>query len=437
MNHASAGAALESAKGRLKLGVRSEPYWRAIGPGFSLGYRKSRLNSSWFFRSVPLRPNERLRQIRIGEADDKAKADGIVVLSFRQALTMALRCLRKGIQPANPRKKAQYTVGEAARDYLQNYVRDGFSSVARTQNLVEFHILPTMSHIPVQSLTHEDVRRWVQSILSVRATSRHYHGGPRTFHHVPLTDEGLRQRKQTANRALQVLKAMLNQALREGRVSCSGSAWREFRYFTGVRVGLPRFLTFEDQRMLVAACEGDFRLLVMGALYTGARFGELIQLRVEDFRLDAIHVPASIAKTRRPRIISLEKHARTFFHRMTAGRHPEELLFTLSGAPWRSDDQWRCMRSATLKAEITDIRFRDLRNTAASNWLRVGMPLRYISEQLGNSMRTCELHYAHVSPTHRSNLFFKLPTNCIDGMEEFPVDLSEGSREETSDLGRS
>lgn len=174
--------------------------------------------------------------------------------------------------------------------------------------------------------------------------------------------------------------------------------------------------------MFVAACTGDFRRLIMGALYTGARYGEIVQLRVENFIGNAIYVPALITKTRKERRISLETGARHFFETLVKGRKPDDLLFTFKGYPWTNDDQWRCMRATTLKAELMEFNFRDLRNTAASNWVRSGIPLKYIAQQLGNSIRICELHYAHVSPDHRCEMFAALPTNGIDSLEDFPAD---------------
>jgi len=43
-----------------------------------------------------------------------------------------------------------------------------------------------------------------------------------------------------------------------------------FQKTTSSRV---RYLTLDEQRKLVAACDDDFRPLVMAALYTGARYG--------------------------------------------------------------------------------------------------------------------------------------------------------------------
>lgn len=315
--------------------------------------------------------------------------------------------------------KSQYTVGDAARDYLQDFIRKGFHSVKATRNIAEFHIVPMLGHIRVQSLTRDDVKAWVESIIIFHGRTPHYRGGPRNFKLTAPSKEDTRRRRQTANRTLQTLKAILNFALKEGHVSCDGSAWREFPYFVAARNTIIKFLSLEEQRMLVAACEGDFRRLVMGALYSGARFGELCQLRVSNLSENSIYVPEAVAKTRRDRIINLDPSASSFFRSLSRGRHPDDFLFTLHGDPWNNDYQWKQMRAATFKAELLEFRFRDLRNTAASNWVRAGIPLKYIAEQLGNTVAICEKHYARVSADDRSMMFSRLPAHCISGMENF------------------
>lgn len=319
------------------------------------------------------------------------------------------------------RRKATYTVAEAMRDYMQNFIRRGYRSVVGTQRTIEFHILPVMGHIRVENLTREDVRQWLQSVLHFRGRVRHYRGGPTIFAHEPPTEEEVRRRKQTANRLFQILKAALNIALQEGFVECSGAAWREVLPFIAARSGRTRFLSDEEQRMFIAACEGDFRRLALGALFTGARQAELVRLRVEDFLGNAVRIPSEIAKTKQERTVFLSRPAARFFQNLAGERPPQDLLFTLNNHRWTKMDQWSYTRSVSRKAELRDFSFCVLRHTAASNWVRAGIPLKYIAEQLGHSITICEKHYAHVAPDHRSELFANLPPSSITGMEDFSM----------------
>jgi integrase len=410
---------LENKAERSKLDVQRQPYWIRVNQSTWLGYRKGANGGVWIARSRYPRGKKELRTIALGAADDMFEDDGLAHLGYEQALALARKWSHEEHTQKKRRYRAQYTVADAMRDYMQYFIRTGFRSTIGTQRTIEFHILPVMGHIPVADLTREHVRRWTESILEHRGRLRHYRGGPTLFEHVPVTDEEMRRRRQTANRLLQILKAALNHALQEGHVECSGSAWREVRPFLAVRAGRTRFLSEEEQRMFVAACEGDFRNLVLGALYTGARNGELIHLRVDNFTGNAIHIPGALAKSKKERIVYLELAGVAFFTGLVGKRSPDQHLFTIKGHPWNSKVQWYYTRLVVQKAELPDFSFCILRHTAAANWIRAGIPLKYVAEQLGHSVTICERHYAHVAPDHRQKTITTLSTMRFSEMENF------------------
>lgn len=411
---------LGSREFRATLTPRSEPYWVSIRTGCSIGYRKTLRYGHWLVRIF--RGNGRPPQqgLELGSADDFSAANNQTVFNYRQALRLAKQASRDELDRiTSVRGRATYAVADAMRDYLQNCVRQGYRTVRQTQRSIEFHIIPLIGHIRVEDLTREDVRQWFESIIRVRGRTRNLRGGPKLYANVPATEEALRRRMQTANRILQTLKAALNFVLRENYVKCTGFAWHEIKPFRAAHTGQPRFLSDEEQRMFVAACEGDFRRLVMGALYTGTRYNELTHLCVENYVGGAVYVPAAFSKTNRARAVVLENSAKPFFASLVAKRSPGELLFTFKGRPWNKSDQWQHTRAASTKAELHDFSFNVLRHTAASNWLRAGVPLKYIAEQLGHSIVICERHYAHITPDHRAAVFANLPTSSISGMEDF------------------
>src|SRR5215472_9188415 len=79
-------ANLETRTARLRLTVRSEPYWRTIDPGAHLGYYRGRRGGSWVAR---LYQEGRYRKTALGTADDTSDADGVAIWSFAQAQALA------------------------------------------------------------------------------------------------------------------------------------------------------------------------------------------------------------------------------------------------------------------------------------------------------------------------------------------------------------
>ncbi len=91
----------------------------------------------------------------------------------------------------------------------------------------------------------------------------------------------------------------------------------------------------------------DVRPLVHAALQTGARYGELTQLKVVDFNADAGTVAIRRSKSGKPRHVVLTKEGTTFFSRHCAGLVSGELMFRrASGAGWSKSEQARPMRAA-------------------------------------------------------------------------------------------
>jgi integrase len=82
------------------------------------------------------------------------------------------------------------------------------------------------------------------------------------------------------------LKAALNHAWREGKTP-SDDAWRRVRPFPEADAARVRYLTTDEARRLLHACDEDFRDIVEAALLTGARYGELAAMTVFGFNRDS------------------------------------------------------------------------------------------------------------------------------------------------------
>jgi integrase len=203
-----------------------------------------------------------------------------------------------------------------------------------------------------------------------------------------------RARRASANRTFAFLKAALNHAFAEQKVP-SNAAWagRRVPLFRSVDAARDRILTIEEARRLINACDPLLRDLVMAALATGARFGELTRLTVADFQSGSIFVRRS--KSGRARHIFLTDEGETFFAQLFAGRAGNHAPFRC----WNKTQQRKRFQAALDRAKITPpICFHGLRHTYASLSVMAGVPLMVVAECLGHAdTRMVERHYGHLT----------------------------------------
>jgi integrase len=214
--------------------------------------------------------------------------------------------------------------------------------------------------------------------------------------------DAVRARRATANRTLTVLKAALNHAFHEGRVA-SDDAWRKVKPFREADAPVVHFLSDDECRRIVNACDGAFRNLVKGALVTGCRYGELTRMRTADFNTDVGTVTVRESKSGKPRHVVLTDEGRALFTERTAGRAGRDLVFVRDdGKAWGPSHQQRPLEAASARAKVEPAAtFHILRHTYASALAMRGVPMGVIAAQLGHAdTRMTERHYAHLSPNY-------------------------------------
>ena len=379
---------------------------------------KSGAAGSWLARSYDKTTSQQV-QVRIGTADDYNDADGINILTFTQAQEKA----KETFKQKNAEKLAAelgevvtvgpYTVEDAINDYLKDGERRGMKGLYKTSMPAKAHIIPTLGSIEVAKLTRVRIESWLTKLSEAPRMVRSKMGskGP-VFAPAPKTDEEKRARKDSANRILTILKAALNHALDRGKVAGSGEAWKKVKPNSGVASVRIRFLNVDDQKRLVNACPPDFRRLVQAALFTGARFGELARLKVEDFNLQARILFIEKSKSGKARQIVLNDESAPWFNSQIINKKAGDHIFTHDEVKrrsreetmentqaWAQSDQQRPMENACIQAELDPVRFHELRHSYASGLINTGIPLAFIANQLGHSdTRMVEKHYGHLAP---------------------------------------
>lgn len=391
-------AKLESRNARLKLAVKHDPYWRTIDQGMHLGFRKGKRKGSWLARFR--HQHGKYSKIVLGLADDTQDADGTMILSFSQAQEKARTWFadQVNLDQGMGHRPTRYKIRHVVEDYRE-WFKTHRKGISQLNYVLDGHILPELGHIDADKLTPGQIRAFHENLALSPARTRTRPGDKQHYRPVPQTDDELRKRKATANRILNMLKAALNRAYDEGKIA-RDDAWRRVKPFRNVNAPRIRYLTKEECRSLIQACEEDFGKLVQAAILTGCRYGELCRLTVGDLNRQAGRLWIGTSKSGKGRHVVLTEEAQAFFSDLSKGRSSTDIMLPRkTGEAWGRSHQHRRLVEACQKAEIKPaISFHILRHTHASHLAMNDAPLAVIARQLGHSdTRMAEKHYAHLS----------------------------------------
>jgi integrase len=398
---------LENRTARRRLTPRRKPYWRVLETGLHIGYRRNKeASGAWIARRFV--GEGRYRETKLGIADDHDgdAADGVTLFSFKHAQDAARAWWqieqRKDLGHAPD--DGPYTVAKALEAYFTERERRGSKGLAKDRAAANVRILPELAEVELGKLTTKCLRDWHAGLGTAPKLAR---TGRLTVKRKtravdPADADAVRARRSTANRTLTVLKATLNHAFHEGRVA-SDDAWRKVKPFREADAPVIHFLSEDECRRLVNACDGAFRDLVRAALLTGCRYGELTRMRASDFGAEAGTITVRESKAGKPRHVALTDEGRQLFVALTAGKTGRDPIFVRDdGKPWAASHQQRPLDAASKRAKIEPAAtFHILRHTYASTLAMRGVPMGVIAAQLGHAdTRMTEKHYAHLAPNY-------------------------------------
>lgn len=392
---------LENRTSRVKLQVKKEPHWKSIGQGLHLGYYKGVASASWQVRYRNIQ--KRYIYKTLGLADDVIDADGTKVLSFFQAQELARKWAVQQLKIEQGSEK--YNGNLKVNDILDNYLewfKHERKSYKETLSVIEAHIRPVFGEMFVSALTSDKINKWKNKLASTAGRKRSGMGTEQQYLEYDEKDrDAQRKRRSTANRILTVLKAALNKSFEDGHVD-SDVQWKRVKPFKAVDHPKIRWLETDECIRLINAAEKEFKPIIKAALLTGCRYSEITSLKVSDFDSRFKTILVSVSKAGKPRGIALNDEGVEFFKAQTLGKSGNDIIFLKNnGAKWGKSHQDRPMYDACEIAKITPrASFHILRHAYASQLAMKGTGMSVIAKQLGNSVKICEKHYAHLSPNY-------------------------------------
>jgi len=200
----------------------------------------------------------------------------------------------------------------------------------------------------------------------------------------------------TVNRELNCIRYMFNLAKRwknffgDNPVSISGLISVDYK--------VERILSYEEEERLFKNCNEYLRDIIIIALNTGMRRGEILNLRWEwlDFKNSVVTLPQTHTKSQKIRKIPINSKLRTLLLKLSMKKRDQDYVFpSISSKSGHMEGVKRSFMSACKKAGIEGLRFHDLRHTAATRMIENGANIVAVSRILGHSDVKITMRYAH------------------------------------------
>lgn len=296
---------------------------------------------------------------------------------------------------------------DTVEDYLTGWI-DKYRLTVRPSTWqsaamhVRAYLIPALGRLPLARLSPADVEDAMARFLAHGMPERPARRGPGRQNAGGVSPQTVRHIRSTLRRALA-------DAVRDGKAIRNVAAQAR-------PPRLPHrpitYLTTRDMtRLLDATREDPDGPLYAVAATTGLRLGELLGLAWPDVEGGRLRVRRSLAATadggwelaetktaRSRRTIPLPARARAALESQrtrqrfaqhaagTAWQDRDGLVFTdAAGRPLNPETVSRDFRKARDRAGVPAVRFHDLRHSAATALLAVGVPLAVISEWLGHA----------------------------------------------------
>ncbi|MBA3767318.1 MAG: site-specific integrase [Acidobacteria bacterium] len=205
------------------------------------------------------------------------------------------------------------------------------------------------------------------------------------------TKQGSPRQPATVNRELAVLSKVFQLAVDAGQIESNPCQRVKRLRHDNSRT---RFLSKEEEARLLEQLMGKepLRSIVVLALNTGMRRGEILSLRWGDVDLQRRLIHVKQTKTARNRTVPVNRDA---YEMLSSQLHESELVFVSRRTGRQLVEIKKGFTAACGRANIHDFHFHDLRHTAASRLAETGADITTIAEILGHSSLSMTKRYTH------------------------------------------
>ena len=327
-----------------------------------MSVRRDKQFGTYFYRKWVRTPDGRkVRIFGTPKADGLPETRAGAEEAERRAITRVLNT-GEATKPVHEQKEIP-TVRAFSKTFIEtSQIKNKPSSVDAKNAIFKFHLLPLIGDLSLDKVTYaviEDLKLALAKKTVTRVAAE-------------KVDTARTLAPKTVNNCLVVLRRMLVVARKRGLIEYVPDVeW--------LKAPQPEFdfLDFEEADRLVNAAQGQLRIMVLVALKTGMRQGELLALRWQDVDLTAGRVSVrqnvvrgklGTPKSGKPREIALGNDV---LAALKAHRHLRgPLVFCdMSGKMLTDSESWKPLSHACKRAGIRPICWHVLRpSRVTSRW---------------------------------------------------------------------
>jgi len=367
---------LKDRTNRRKLPVRIKPYFVSLGNGRSIGYGRNKGVGAWVLRTTDGKGKPTFK--RFAQADDFDEANGVSILTYRQALER-VSADRGDDETSSTVSVAAHTV--TVGDALDEYERDLDLRGGRTDQ-VDYvrRLLGALLKQPVALLKFRDLRRWRDAELG----------------------RGLKA--GTVTRNCKTIKAALNFIAKQPDQAVKNKEAWTLGLESLPDSNIPRrgmVLSEERVNEIVDACrahDAELGLFVEVLAVTGCRASQVARLIVSDLKKNGVTMPRSLKGKGKKRMsragFPLPQSLLDRLHDAAGGRDGDEpLLKHPNGSAWSTGTLRYPWRAALAAAGLPFVIPYALRHTSITLALKKGLSAETVAKSRDTSVRMLERVY--------------------------------------------
>jgi len=202
--------------------------------------------------------------------------------------------------------------------------------------------------------------------------------------------------KSTVNRVLNCLSSLYNRAIEWGKATDNPMSKVKLFKVPDKRI---RYLEKEEIGKLLSHCCEHLKPIVIVALHTGMRKGEILGLKWHDIDIKRNIIHLYDTKNGEKREVPMNEVVQKTIIGVFKNPESQYVFCNKDGKAYRNVR--KSFFTSLKKADIINFRFHDLRHTFASQLVMSGVDLNTVRELLGHKSIEMTLRYSHLSPDHK------------------------------------